>query len=110
MHPLLHPNCHTQIVFSNINVKIEYQPLYEWLVWDYKNANSQSINKAIERLNWEKLIQNKNIQDYLKHLNEIIANTAHNYIPNKCITSNGKDLSWLNDHIKHLINQKNEIL
>lgn len=44
----LHPNCHDQVVFSKFNLKIEYPPLSKPLVWDYKNAETQSINKAIE--------------------------------------------------------------
>ena len=106
---MLHPNCHHQIVFSKLNLKIEYPPLYERLVWDYKNADSQSINKAIEMFNWEKLFQNKNIHDQLKLFNETIVNIVSNYIPNKFIISNDKDPPWLNDHIKRLINLKNEI-
>ena len=105
----MHPNCHHQIVFSKLNLKIKYPPLYERLVWDYKNADSQSINKAIEMFNWEKLFQNKNIHDQLKLFNETIVNIVSNYIPNKFITCNEKDLPWLNDHIKRLINLKNEI-
>ena len=109
MHTSLHSNCHHQILFSKLNLKIEYPPLYERLVWDYKNADSQSINKAIEMFNWEKLFQNKNIHDQLKLFNETIVNIVSNYIPNKFITCNEKDLPWLNDHIKRLINLKNEI-
>ena len=56
-----------------------------------------------------KLFQNKNIHDQLKLFNETIVNIVHNYIPNKCITCNEKAPLWLNYHIKHLINQKNEI-
>ena len=59
--------------------------------------------------NWEKLFQNKNIHDQLKLFNETIVNIVSNYIPNKFITCNEKDLPWLNDHIKRLINLKNEI-
>ena len=103
MHLLLHPNCHHQIVFSKLNLKIEYPPLYERLEWDYKNADSQSINKAIEMFNWEKLFQNKNIHDQLKLFNETIVSIVSNYIPNKFIICNGKDTPW------HLINLKNEI-
>ena len=109
MHTLLHPNCHHQIVFSKLNLKIEYPPLYERLVWDYKNADSQSINKAIEMFNWEKLFQNKNIHDQLKLFNETIVNIVSNYIPNKFIICHDKDPPWLNDHIKRLINLKSEI-
>ena len=105
----VHPNCHHQIVFSKLNLKIKYPPFYEQLAWDYKNADLQSINKAIEMFNREKLSQNKNIHDQLKLFNEKIVNIVSNYIPNKCITCNGKDSPWLNDHIKRLINQKNEI-
>ena len=53
-------------------------PLHERLVWDYKNADSQSINKAIEMFNWEKLFQNKNIQNQLKLLNETVVNIVSN--------------------------------
>ena len=91
------------------HLKIEYPPLYERLVWDYENADLQTINKAIEMFNWEKLFQNKNIHDQLKLFNETIVNIVSNYIPNKFIISNDKDPPWLNDHIKRLINLKNEI-
>ena len=59
--------------------------------------------------NWEKLFQNKNIHDQLKLFNETIVNIVSNYIPNKFITCNDKDLPWLNDHTKRLINLKIEI-
>ena len=109
-HPSLHPSCHHQIIFSKLNFKIEYPLLYERLVWDYKNADSQSINKAIKIFIWEELFQNKNIHDQLKLFKETIINIVSNYIPNECIICNDdKDAPWLNDHINRLINQENEI-
>ena len=36
VHASLNPNCHHQIVYAKLNLKIEYPPLYERLVWDYK--------------------------------------------------------------------------
>ena len=59
VYPSLHPNCHHQIVFSKLNLKIKSPPLYELLVWDYKNSDSQSINKAIEIFSWEKYFKIK---------------------------------------------------
>ena len=91
MHTSLHPNFHHQIVFLKLNFKIEYPPLYERLVCDYKNADLQSINKVIEMCNWEKLFQNKNIHYQLKHFSETIVNIVHNYISNKYINCNDKD-------------------
>ena len=89
--PSLHPNCHHQIAFSKLNLKIEYPLLHQRSLWDYKNADSQPINKAIEMLNWKKLFQNKNIYDQLKLFNKTIVNIVGNYIPNKYTTSNNKD-------------------
>ena len=57
----------------------------------------------------EKLFENKNIHDQFEHFHETIVNIVSNYISNKCITCNAKDDPWLNDHIKRLINQENEI-
>ena len=34
IHPSLHRNCHHQIVYVKLNLKIEYPTLYERLVWD----------------------------------------------------------------------------
>ena len=34
VHPSLHPKCHHQIVFAKLNLKVEYPPLYERLIWD----------------------------------------------------------------------------
>ena len=34
-------------------------PLYEQLVWDYKNTNTELLNRAIETFSWEKLLENK---------------------------------------------------
>ena len=72
VHHSLHPNCHQQVVFSKVNLTVEYPTLYERLVLDYKKADSQSVNKAVEMLNLEKLFQNKNIHDQLKLFNEAI--------------------------------------
>ena len=62
-HLSLHPNCHHQIVFAKLNLKIEYPPLFERSIWDYKNANEQLINHAVESFNWEKSFEGKNVHD-----------------------------------------------
>ena len=36
MHPSLHQNCHHQIIFAQINLKVYHQPPHKRLVWDYK--------------------------------------------------------------------------
>ena len=38
VHSSLHPNCHYQIVFAKINLKICYPPPYERKIWHYEKA------------------------------------------------------------------------
>ena len=37
IHPSLNQNCHHQIIFCKLNLKIEYPPPYAREVWDYGN-------------------------------------------------------------------------
>ena len=53
-------------------------------------------------------IHNQSIKQ-LKCLTGENTQSFSNYIPNKFITCNDKYSPWLNDHIKRLINLKNEI-
>ena len=104
-----HPNCHHQIVHAKLNLKIEYPPLYERLVWDYKNTNIQLLNRSIETFNWEKLLGNKNANEQLYLLNKTMLNISHNFIPNKNTICNDKDPPWFNNQIKTLIEKKNHL-
>ena len=47
IHASIHHNCHYQITYCKLNLKITYPPLYEHLVWDYKKASSACIKKGI---------------------------------------------------------------
>ena len=47
VHLSLHPNCHHQITYYNINFMIVNPPPYERLVWDYKRAN-ESYKRSIK--------------------------------------------------------------
>ena len=65
VHASLHPNCHHQIVYAKLDLKIEYPPLYERLVWDYNKTKTQFLNRTTKTFNWEKLFENKNDNERL---------------------------------------------
>ena len=46
-------NSHRQIVFEKFYLRIEYPPPYERLVWNYKQANTLFIQRAISKFNWK---------------------------------------------------------
>ena len=74
VHPTLHGNCHHQIIFSKFNLIVEYPPPYEQLVWGYKKANTDSIQKALKKTNWRFLFPNKSVHRQVKILNNTLMN------------------------------------
>ena len=62
-YPSLHKNCHHQITFCKLNLKIEYLQPYECLAWDYKKADTHSIRRALKQVNWRFLFQNRSVHD-----------------------------------------------
>ena len=55
MNPLLHQNCHDQIIFAQVNSSVFYPPPYKWLALDYKKVkidaitfNSKCITSQVE--------------------------------------------------------------
>ena len=109
VHASLHPNCHHQIIFSKINLKIEYPPPYERLIWDYSKANVEAINLVINRFDWENLFDGKNVNEQVHLFNETILNIFRNFIPNKIKTFDDNDPPWLNEQMKNLIRLKNKM-
>ena len=78
------------------------------MILDY-SLKTQLFNRTIETFNWEKLLENKNVNEQLYLFNKTMLNIFHNFIPNKNIICNDKDPPWFNNHIKTLIEKKNHL-
>ena len=89
-HPSLHPNCHHNITFCKINLKITYPPPYRRLVWDFKRANISSIRKDIKMIDWQFMFLNKNTHEQVAIFNDIPINIFSNYIPKNYVTIEDK--------------------
>ena len=114
----LRTNCLHEIVYAKLNLKTEYLPLYERLVWDYNKTNTQLLNRTTDTFSWEKLLENKNVNDQVYLFIKTMLNIFHNFIPNKNIICNEIDSSplpplppppWFNNQIKRLTERKNHL-
>ena len=83
--------CHHQIVFSKLNLKVEYPPPYEHVFLDYSRADKASINRAINVIDWEERFSNKTVEHQVSELNDRLLNIYSNYIPNETVFCDDKD-------------------
>ena len=70
-HPSLNKNCNHQITFCKLNLKVEYPPPYQHLVWNFKKSNNDTIKGAIEIVNWNSLFSHK------MYMNKLLFSTKH---------------------------------
>ena len=107
MHPTLHSKCHHQIIYSKLNLKIEYRPHYNRKIWNCSRSETDLINRSIGSFSWSKLFSGKNVYEQVELFNKILLNIFHNFIPNKIIVCDDRDPPWMNDEIKKMIKRKN---
>ena len=105
----LHPRCHHQIIYLKLNLKIEYPPSYIRKIWNYNRAETYLVNPTIENCDcdWPSLFLGKNIHQEVETFNQTFLNIFHNFIPNKFILCDKKDLPWIKEEIKSWIRRKN---
>ena len=108
VHPLLHPNCHHQIVFPNFDLQIYYPPPYPREIWNYKQANTELIRRAITDFNWDRAFLNTNVNEKVSIFSSTILNILSNFIPDETIVCDDKDPPWFNRTIKSLIKEKKD--
>ena len=76
------------------------------MVWNYKKANVDCINKSLNSVDWDFVFSNKNVHRQAKYLNKEQMNVFTNYILNKLITIDDKDPPWMNDEIRNKVNER----
>ena len=92
VHRTLHSKCHHQIIYSKLNLKIEYPPPYTCKIWYYNRYETKLSNYSIESFDWSKLFSGKNVHGQVELFNKTLLNIFHNFLPNKIIVCNDRDL------------------
>ena len=108
-HPSLHANCHHQIVYAKLDLKIHYPPPYEREVWHFRKADINLIRRATNESNWEKAFLNLEINKIVSICNTTIKNIMANFIPHEAIICDDRDPPWMKNRIKKLIYERNSL-
>ena len=101
-HASLNSKCYHQITHCKLNLNIEYPPPYERLVWDYRKANAESIQKSVKSVNWESLFNNKTVNKQVSTFNKSTMNILSNIVSNKMVTFDDSNPPWMNEFIKKI--------
>ena len=99
----LHPNCHHQIIYAEINFKICFPPPYERHIWHYNRANILAIRQSLESINWQREFDHKGVNKQVEILNNYLINVCQNYIPNEVIIIDDKDPPWITSNVRKKI-------
>ena len=77
-----HGKCHHQIIYSKLNLKIEYPPPYIHKIWDYNRSATDSINRSIETFDRSYLFSGKNVYEQEELFNKPPLNILQRQKPN----------------------------
>ena len=91
VHSSLHQNCHDQIIYTKIILKMCYSPPYDRQIWHHQRANFDQIQRTIEQFSWEKSFRDLNINEMISLFNRTIKNILSNYITHETIVFDDKD-------------------
>ena len=76
---------------------------------NFSRATVNAIRKAVNCVDWDKALNELNIDERVKFLTECVLNIFHSFLPNKVITIKSKDALWINREIKRMILEKAKI-
>ena len=92
----IYEKCHHNITYGTLDFNVPLPPPYYREIWDYKNADTESIQKAISNFDWPKAFRNKNANESCKLLTDTLMNIFRNYIPHKTKKFDCKTPDWMN--------------
>ena len=81
------------ITYGTLDFNVTLPPPYYREIWGYKNADTESIQKAISNFDWPKAFRNKNANESCKLLTDTLMVILRNYIPTKPKNSTTRPLS-----------------
>lgn len=70
-----------------------------YIIWDHKRADVESIERSVKLFNWIRF-HIRAVHKQVSILNEILMDICSNFIPNKFVTLDDQDRSWIKDLVK----------
>ena len=91
-------SCHHDTISGKINFRVPLLPPHFRTVWDYKNADAISIQRAIEIFNWQYAFESETVNEKVQVFSEVLMNILSNFVPHK-LRFNYKQPLWMKPKI-----------
>ena len=98
--------CHHNLIYGKINYYVPLPPPYIREVWDYRNAKVENIQQSVSGIDWNFILQRKNVDQKVNILKECLLSVFHNFIPNKKTKFNYKDPPWMTEIVKNKLRER----
>ena len=105
----LSSSCHHDIIYGKINFRVPLPPPHFRTIWDYKNADTSSIQRAIENFNWQYAFESKTINEKVQVFSEVLMNILSNFVPHKLLKFNYKQPPWMNLKISSPLRKRGKL-
>ena len=64
-------SCHHDIIYGKVNVRVPLPPPHFRTIWDYKNADASSTQRAIENFNRKYAFESKTINEKVQNRSKV---------------------------------------
>ena len=95
-------SCHYDIIYGKNNFRVPLPPPHFRMIWDYKNADTSSVQHAIENFNWQYAFESKTINGKVQVFSEVLMDILINFVPHKLLKFNYKQPPRMNPKISSL--------
>ena len=92
--------CKHQIIHGKVNFEIPVPPKYVRKMWDFPDGNYDAIKNEMWSVDWDFLLQGKNVNQMVDDFNSIFKNIIDANIPSRSVTINDRDAPWINNIVK----------
>ena len=100
--PSLFKNCHHEIVHGKLNLSVP-PPAFKRKLWDYNNADIDTLHDKLRHVDWYAVFSGLDVNMMARTFTDLVLTAITDTIPNKLITCNSSDPSWMTPGIKTAI-------
>ena len=92
--------CKHQIIHGKVNFEVPTPPKYVRKMLDFIGENDDSIRNEMRSVDWNLVLQGKDVNQMVDDFNSIFKNIIEVNVPSRSVTVDDRDAPWINNVVK----------